>query len=57
MSIPLVRRLVASVVSGGAALLLATPVLAHGDEAPAPVLPGVLLAWRPDLVQILGVLL
>jgi putative copper resistance protein D len=57
VSIPLVRRLVASVVSGGAALLLATPVLAHGDEAPAPVLPGVLLAWRPDLVPILGVLL
>ena len=56
MSIPLVRRLVASVVSGGAALLLATPVLAHGDEAPAPVLPGVLLAWRPDIVPILGVL-
>ena len=35
--------------------LLAAPVLAHGDDAPAPVLPAVLLAWRPDPIPLLGV--
>ena len=36
-------------------LLSATPALGHGDEAPAPQLPGVLLAWRFDLVPLIGV--
>ena len=31
--------------------------LAHGDESPAPEFPGVLLAWRPDPVLVLGTLL
>jgi putative copper resistance protein D len=41
-----------------AACLLATPsaVLAHGTDAPAPALPGVLLAWRLDPVAIIGLL-
>jgi len=40
------------------ALLLATPaaVLAHGAAAPAPNLPGVLLAWRFDPIVVAGLL-
>jgi putative copper resistance protein D len=33
-------------------LVLAPPTLAHGDAAPAPTLPGVLLAWRLDPLAI-----
>ena len=42
-----------------AACLLVTPgvVLAHGGNAPAPTLPGVLLAWRFDPLAIAGLLL
>ena len=41
------------------ACLLMTPaaVLAHGAGAPAPALPGVLLAWRLDAIVIGGLLL
>jgi putative membrane protein len=50
------RRLPALIA---AACLLADPsaVLAHGTDAPAPALPGALLAWRLDPVAIVGLLL
>jgi putative membrane protein len=37
--------------------LLAVPgaTLAHGAEVPAPTLPGVLLAWTPDPLPLLGI--
>jgi putative copper resistance protein D len=43
----------------GAFLAAAVPAvaLAHGDEAPEPRLPGVLLAWSPDPLPLLGVAL
>jgi putative copper resistance protein D len=34
-----------------------TPALAHGDAMPAPDLPGVLLAWRLELLPLAGVAL
>ena len=34
---------------------LAAPVLAHGETMPAPDLPGVLLAWRFDVLPLAGV--
>ena len=42
-----------------ATVLLAAPsaVLAHGSDAPAPTVPGVLLAWRFDPLVVLGLLL
>jgi putative copper resistance protein D len=42
-----------------AALLAALPAaaLAHGDEAPAPTIPGVLLAWTFEPLPILGVVI
>jgi putative copper resistance protein D len=49
------RGIALAAASATTTLLMATPVLAHGDEAPAPELPGVLLAWRPDVFPILGV--
>jgi putative copper resistance protein D len=41
-----------------ALLLLGTPLgaLAHGEVAPPPTVPGVLLAWRFDPIPIIGVL-
>jgi putative copper resistance protein D len=51
------RRLVVAVTMTAAASLPlgTTVVLAHGDEAPPPELPGVLLAWRLDPLPLLGV--
>jgi putative membrane protein len=40
-----------------AGALVAGPMAAHGDAVAAPELPGVLLAWRPDLMPLLGVAL
>jgi putative copper resistance protein D len=52
------RRLLTAATATLAAVALApAAVLAHGDEAPAPTLPGVLLAWRLDPLVIGGVLL
>ncbi|HSM38653.1 MAG TPA: cytochrome c oxidase assembly protein [Candidatus Limnocylindrales bacterium] len=39
------------------ALLLPAASLAHGDEAPAPTFPGVLLRWSADPLPLLGVAL
>jgi putative copper resistance protein D len=49
--------MVAAAAAAATALLTALPALAHGDEAPAPELPGVLLAWRLDPIPIIGVVL
>jgi putative copper resistance protein D len=49
------RSLLALAAATAATLLVAAPTLAHGEEAPAPELPGVLLAWRFDLVPLTGV--
>ena len=38
-----------------AGLATVTPALAHGEAMPAPELPGVLLAWRFDLLPLIGV--
>ena len=54
---PPARLVLAAATSVGGVALLAAPVLAHGDDAPAPELPGVLLAWRPDPIPLLGVAL
>ncbi|HET7520541.1 MAG TPA: cytochrome c oxidase assembly protein [Candidatus Limnocylindria bacterium] len=51
------RRLPLLLVSLGASLLAPGVVMAHGEEAPAPELPGVLLAWRFEPLPIIGVLL
>jgi len=48
------RRLAAALSVAAATGVLAAPVLAHGDEPPAPQLPGVLLAWAFDPIPILG---
>jgi cytochrome c oxidase assembly factor CtaG len=41
----------------GVSALLVAPAAAHGDSAPPPELPGVLLAWRFEPLPILGVAL
>jgi cytochrome c oxidase assembly factor CtaG len=51
------RTLTAATASIATLLVAAVPALAHGDEAPPPGLPGVLLAWRPDPLPIIGVAL
>jgi putative membrane protein len=51
------RRVVAVGLAAIGSLLIAAPALGHGDEAPAPELPGVLLAWRFDPIPVIGVLL
>ena len=45
----------AFLVSSAALLALPAAVLAHGQTAPAPELPGVLLAWRLDPLPLAGV--
>jgi putative copper resistance protein D len=54
-------RLVTCLASAGlvaaSALWLAPPVSAHGETAPAPELPGVLLAWRLDPLPLIAVAL
>jgi putative membrane protein len=47
----------AATVVAAAAAVMASPALAHGDEAAVPELPSVLLAWRLDPIPILGVLI
>jgi hypothetical protein len=50
------RRLGRALVAASAATLaLPAAVLAHGQTAPAPELPGVLLAWRLDPLPFAGV--
>jgi putative membrane protein len=49
------RRLLAALIAA-AALCLPAVALAHGASAPAPTLPGVLLAWRLDPI-VIGALL
>jgi putative copper resistance protein D len=44
----------ASLAAPGALLALPAGVLAHGQSAPAPELPGVLLAWRLDPLPLAG---
>jgi putative copper resistance protein D len=52
------RRVARAVLAAAAALLTAPGgVLAHGQTAPAPKLPGVLLAWRLDPFPLAGVAL
>ena len=51
------RQLISITASIAAAVLAASPVLAHGEEAPAPELPGVLLAWRLDPIPLIGVVM
>ena len=51
------RQLISITASIAAAVLAASPVLAHGEEAPAPELPGVLLAWRLDPIPLVGVVM
>jgi putative membrane protein len=55
--IPLRRLLLSASLALLSAAALAAPVAAHGDEAPVPELPGVLLAWRFDPVPLIGVVL
>jgi cytochrome c oxidase assembly factor CtaG len=57
VKLPRVRRIVLAAAMAIAAATLAMPVAAHGESAPAPELPGVLLAWRFEPLPILGVLL
>ena len=45
----------ATLVAGVGALGLAAPTFAHGETMPAPELPGVLLAWRFELLPLAGV--
>ncbi|HEY7525380.1 MAG TPA: cytochrome c oxidase assembly protein [Candidatus Limnocylindria bacterium] len=53
MKLPaILRTMVGATAAIAAVLLAAVPALAHGDEAPAPELPGVLLAWRLDPIPI-----
>lgn len=49
--------IIAAISAVTATLLTAGTALAHGDEVPAPQLPGVLLAWRFDPVPTIGVVL
>jgi putative membrane protein len=50
------RRVARAVLAAAAAVLtLPAGVLAHGQAAPAPELPGVLLAWRLDPFPLAGV--
>jgi cytochrome c oxidase assembly factor CtaG len=51
----MLRRVLPFTVLAGALAVPAT-VLAHGDSAPPPTFPGVLLAWSPDPIPLLGVL-
>ena len=45
----------ATLLAIAGALGLAAPAFAHGEIMPAPVLPGVLLAWRFDVLPLAGV--
>jgi putative membrane protein len=47
----------ATLLAAAASALAAAPVLAHGVSAPAPSLPGVLLAWSFAPVPLAGVVL
>jgi putative copper resistance protein D len=47
----------ATLLAGAVAVAVVTPALAHGDAMPAPDLPGVLLAWRLELLPLAGVAL
>jgi cytochrome c oxidase assembly factor CtaG len=49
------RLLTRSLLAPAALLALPTAALAHGQSAPAPELPGVLLAWRLDPLLLAGV--
>jgi putative copper resistance protein D len=54
-SLRLALRAAALAVAG--AMARVPPALAHGDAMPAPDLPGVLLAWRLELLPLAGVAL
>jgi putative membrane protein len=46
------RRLAATLLAPGAVLMLPAAALAHGESAPPPELPGVLVAWSIDPLPI-----
>ena len=52
---PMNRRWTAPLFAVAGILGSAAPALAHGEAMPAPDLPGVLLAWRFELLPLAGV--
>jgi putative membrane protein len=54
---PSARLVLATALAAGLGLAMPAAVAAHGADAPAPQLPGVLLAWRFEPVAIGGIVL
>jgi putative membrane protein len=52
---PMNRRWAALLLATAGTLVPAATALAHGETLPAPELPGVLLAWRFDVLPLAGV--